>query len=266
MNKIKSRMFVLAGLLLATLLISGCQGILVTRNGESGTGERVTRPFNFTGFKQVDIGSAFTYEISRADTYSIRITADDNLFDRIQVVQEGDKIVIGLKGLTMFGSDRMTAEITMPQLREADLSGAANGTISGFSSADRLDVDASGASVVELVGISAGDFRGDLSGASKVSGHLTAADVQFELSGASNLQLEGSAGNLVLDASGASLANLTDFTVNNADVRLSGASNGTVNLGGRLDADLSGASSLAYIGEPTMGDIDITEASNLKKR
>ncbi len=80
------------------------------------------------------------------------------------------------------------------------------------------------------------------------------------------MQLEGSAGDLVVDASGASLAKLADFTVDNASVNLSGASNGTVNLGGRLDADLSGASSLGYIGEPTMGDIVLTDASNLKKQ
>ncbi len=266
MKKVKSQMVILAVLLLATLLISGCQGILVTRNGESGSGERVTRPFDFTGFTQVDIGNAFRYKITRADTYSISITANDNLFDRIQVVQEGDKIRIGLKSLTRLGSDSMAAEITMPLLREADLSGAASGTISGFRSADRLDIDASGASVVELVDISAGDFRGDLSGASRITGRLTAGDAEFELSGASILQLEGSAGDLVVDASGASLVKLTDFTVDNANVRLSGASNGTVNPGGRLDADLSGASSLGYIGEPTLGDIDLSDASNLKKR
>ena len=59
---------------------------------------------------------------------------------------------------------------------------------------------------------------------------------------------------------------MADFTVNNADVSLSGASDGTINLSGRLDADLSGASRLEYIGEPTLGDMNITGASTLKKK
>ena len=70
-------MAILAGLLLTTLLISGCQIILVTRNGDTGTGETETRQFNFTEFTRVDIGSAFIYEIKQSDTYSISITAND---------------------------------------------------------------------------------------------------------------------------------------------------------------------------------------------
>ena len=54
--------------------------------------------------------------------------------------------------------------------------------------------------------------------------------------------------------------------VNNADVRLSGATSGTVNLNGRLDADLSGASKLSYLGEPTMGNINTSGASTLSKK
>jgi hypothetical protein len=71
---------------------------------------------------------------------------------------------------------------------------------------------------------------------------------------------------MVADASGASRFNLDDFTVNNADVDFSGASSGTVNLDGRLDADLSGASRLWYIGEPNMGNIDTSGASTISKK
>jgi hypothetical protein len=59
---------------------------------------------------------------------------------------------------------------------------------------------------------------------------------------------------------------LAGFTVNNADVSLSGASNGTVNLSGKLDANLSGASKLEYIGEPTMGAINTSGASTISKK
>jgi len=55
-------------------------------------------------------------------------------------------------------------------------------------------------------------------------------------------------------------------TVNNADVNLGGASTGTVNLHGRLDTDLSGASKLEYVGEPTMGTINISGGSTLSKK
>ena len=41
---------------------------------------------------------------------------------------------------------------------------------------------------------------------------------------------------------------------------------GTINLDGRLDAELSGASTLEYIGEPTLGSMVITGSSKLKRK
>jgi hypothetical protein len=95
---------------------------------------------------------------------------------------------------------------------------------------------------------------------------MTASNIEFDISGASRIQLEGSANDMVASVSGASRLNLGSFTVNNADVSFSGASSGTINLDGRLDADLSGASRLSYIGEPTMGTINTSGASTLSKK
>jgi len=154
----------------------------------------------------------------------------------------------------------------MPQLLGLELSGATQGTVSGFSSTENVDIKVSGASSLDMAEMSAGDVKFEISGASKVSGALTAGNVEFDVDGASTVQLEGSASDMVVEADGASRAKLADFTVNNADVRLGGASNGTVNLDGRLDANLSGASNLGYIGEPTMGTINTSGASTLSKK
>ena len=114
--------------------------------------------------------------------------------------------------------------------------------------------------------MAAGNVDLGASGASQITGDLSAADVNIDLSGASSVQLEGSGDDAVIKASGASSAKLAGFEVNNVDVNLSGASSGTINMDGRLDADLSGASSLSYIGEPTMGNINTSGASTLSKK
>jgi hypothetical protein len=136
--------------------------------------------------------------------------------------------------------------VTMPQLHGVTASGASHGTVTGFSSTEDLDIT--------------------VSGASKVTGDITAGNVEFDISGASAIQLEGSANDIDANVSGASHFNLGAFTVNNADVNFSGASSGTVNLDGRLDANLSGASTLWYIGEPTMGDINTSGASIVSRK
>jgi len=256
----KAIVAVLVAVLLTSGLLAGCVGGMVI-----GSGNLKTEEMDFSEFDRVEVGSAFEVEIAQSDSYRVSITADDNLFDYIQVSKEGATLKIRLK-MASYSAVTTRAEITMPQLRGLDLSGATRGTISGFSSTENVDIKVSGASSLDLAEMSTGDVELDMSGASTVTGDLIAGDVEFDISGASTVQLEGSASDIVAEASGASHVKLADFTVNNADVRLSGASTGTVNLDGRLDADLSGASNLSYIGEPTMGTINTSGASTLSKK
>ena len=269
MKKQNALLATLTGLLLVTLLISGCRSILVTRNGDAETGETETRQYNITEFTRVDIGSAFVYEIEQSDTYRISITAPENLFDDIKVAKEGQTLKIEKENpWTPFniGSERLRAVITMPRLHGLDSSGATKGVVTHFSSTDGLDIGVSGASAVELVAIAAGDIKFNVSGASEVTGALQAEDIDLDISGASSIHLEGAADDINAEASGASRLNLTEFTINNADVTFSGASSGSINLNGRLDIELSGASRLEYLGEPLLGEMNISGASTLKRK
>jgi len=229
--------------------------------GLVGSGNLETEEYAFTDFTEVEISDAFEFEIEQSSSYSINVTADDNVIDYVQVSQDGQTLRIGLRtglrigsvtlriGPGIFplpGSVTLRASVTLPQLHALTASGASQGTVSDFSSTDDLDIT--------------------VSGASKVTGDITAGNVEFRMSGASIIQLEGSADDIDAGVSGASHLNLDDFVVNNADLNLSGASTGTVNLSGRLDANLSGASRLWYIGEPTMGDINTSGASTLSKK
>jgi len=258
MKKVLVALLVVA--LLTVGLLVGCAGPVVT-----GSANLVTKTYDFSDFNRVEVGSAFEVDIAQSGSYSVSVTADDNLFDYILVSKRGSTLKIRLK-TAHYIATHTKAEITMPELRGLELSGASKGTISGFSSTENAEIEVSGASSVNLENISAGDVKFNISGASKVAGDLTSSDVDFDISGASTVELEGSAKDIDVNASGASYVKLADFTVRNAGVKLSGASNGTVNLDGRLDTDLSGASNLKYIGEPTMGDIDTSGSSSIRKQ
>ncbi|UCG53889.1 MAG: DUF2807 domain-containing protein [Dehalococcoidia bacterium] len=231
---------VLVVVLITFSVLVGCGGVL------TGSGNLKTEEYTFSDFTKVEISSAFEFDVSQAGSYSVIVTADDNVIDKVQVTKEGDTLKIGLKTSPSLGPMTLKTAITMPQLRGLAVSGASRGTVSDFSSAENLDLK--------------------VSGASKVTGDIMAGDADFEVSGASTVQLEGSANDVAADVSGASRLNLGGFIVNNASVTFSGASNGTVNLSGKLDADLSGASKLKYIGEPTMGNINTSGASTLSKK
>lgn len=224
----------------AVLVMRGWPGVLI------GSGNLETEQYAFGNFTRVEISSAFEFEIKQSSSYSINVTADDNVIDYVQVSQNGPTLKIRLGTVPSFRLVTLRASVTIPQLRGLAVSGASRGTVSGFSSAESLNIT--------------------VSGASRITGDMTAGDIGFDVSGASTIQLEGSADNIVAVVSGASRFNLGDFAVNDVDVDISGASTGTVNLNGRLDANVSGASTLLYIGEPAMGTINVSGASTLTRK
>ncbi len=141
----------------------------------------------------------------------------------------------------------LEAEVSLPELTGVKLSGASHGTILGFTST--------------------GEFGADLSGASRLSGDIQAAETVVEMSRASSVDLTGSSASLSLKASGASKAKMEDFAIDEAEVHLSGASSTTLNVKDNIGpADLSGASKLTYLGDPTFSDFQTSGASSISAR
>jgi hypothetical protein len=221
-----------------------------------------TWEYDFADFTSVNVSSAFTVDITRSDSYWVSITANENLLDYLDVCQVGKTLYIGLKR-AIYTNTRQEATITLPELRKLGLSGASRGSLSGFSSTGSLEFDVSGASALTIASLTAGDTEFDISGASRVNGALETEDCDFDISGASTVDLEGSGNDANIDASGASSVRLANFPVANARIDLSGASQATLNLSGTLDASLSGASHIKYLGEATLGNIKTSGASTV---
>jgi hypothetical protein len=192
-----------------------------------GSGNVVTRSFDFSDFTGVDVGGGFRVEITQSTSYSVRVTADNNTFDYMDVYKADNTLTIGLKGGFSFRSVTLKAQISMPNLYALVLSGGTQSAAEEFTSTQ---------------------------------------DFNLVLSGGSNLELEGGANNLNLVVTGGSRSDLSDFQVHNATVLLSGGSQATINMDGVLNANLSGGSMLQYIGTPTMGDISLSGGSTITKK
>jgi len=224
-----------------------------------------TEQMDFRDFTHIDAGYACELEVSCSDSYSVSITAGDNLIKSVKVDKQDGTLRIrrtlsSLRGLI---PGTYQAKITMPVLERLDLSGASKGTVTGFSSKGNFITSLNGASALAILDMSAGDMKFKLAGASKVTGQAKGADAEFNLSGASRVELEGSANKIVIDAAGASHLDLAGFHVSGAKIKLSGASHTTLNIDGQLDADLSGASKLSWLGKPVMGDMKTAGASTI---
>jgi len=220
---------------------------------------------DFRDFTHVEASYACELEVTQSDSYSVSITAGDNLIKSVRVdTQDGTlrirRTLSSLRGLI---PGTFQAKVTMPVLERLDLSGASKGTVTGFSSKGDFITNLQGASSLAIANMSAADTKVKLAGASKVTGQVHGASAEFNLSGASRVELEGSASNVVIDAAGASHVDLAGFHIGGAKVKLSGASHATLNIDGQLDASLSGASKLYWLGKPVMGDIETAGASTI---
>jgi hypothetical protein len=229
-----------------------------------------SREFNLSGFNRIAVRFAMEVEIIRSDSYSITISGSDTLLDNIDVYAEGDKLVLGYRlNLLSFLTapfSRASARITLPDLRELDVAMAARGRISGFKSTNDLSVNVAGASKIEINDILVENLKWDLSGASHIEGSIeVSGNTEIKIAGASHMRLSGKSKELKINAAGASHLDLKDFPAENASIHLSGASHSQVDLDGKLDVLLEGASKLEYSGRVIMGNVKVAGASTLKQ-
>ncbi|MEL7562874.1 head GIN domain-containing protein [Dehalogenimonas sp. 4OHTPN] len=229
-----------------------------------GRGPVETRTFDLSGFSRVEVSSTFDAEISRGSAFSVTVTTNENIFDYLDLEVNGDTLLVRLKSGS-YTVANLDAGITMPDLKALEVSGASEASVSGFNFNHDLDLKVSGASSITVENVKSGNVNIEASGASRVKGSLECGDARLNVSGASNADLSGLGRNLDVTASGASHITLRDFSGAEVKVNFSGASSGTVNASGRLDVQLSGASSLRYFGNPAIGDVNVTGGSSFSK-
>ena len=235
--------------MLASLAVIGALLVAACASDEetiAGSGNIVTRQQEVEDFSVVEASSTFEVNITRAASFSVSVTADDNLFDHISVSRIGRVLKIDVESGLILVRHTLKADIAMPELKGVRLSGVSRGNVTGFRSSDDLDID--------------------LSGASRLDGDIGAGDADINLSGASRLTLQGSAEEIKVEASGASTLELGEFPVDRARVTLSGASRATVDVRKELGpVSLSGASTLVYAGDPSIRDLSTSGASRIQQ-
>lgn len=230
-------------LFVAVAMITGCIPVTLT-----GSGNVVTREEAITGFDKLDISHAFEVNIIQGESFSVVIRVDDNLVEHLNVVKEGSTLVIGLRPNRDYTirNATMEAEVTMPELTELDLSSGSQASITRFESTKDLSLD--------------------LSSGSSVQGDIEAGDISIDLASGSEMTFTGSGGDMNIDASSRSELDLSQFGVENAIVDASSESMVTVNASGRLDVDASSGSKVYYLGDPTLGEIDISSGSSVEPK
>jgi len=242
---------------------------------------------DLSGYTRIRIKTTIDAEVVRSDSFSVDV--ETGPMSPVKISRKGDVLALSrpwswfLTGF-FFQLNRARARIRMPHLQELDIDDNSSASIAGFSSPDEFKLTLSRTSVFNG-DLKTGDAVIDVSessqavlntkcnnislkvrGVSALSGFIDAAgNADITVSGNSVIKLSGSAANMTANIRNASNADLADFPAHDIGIKLYRLCNVTINLDGRLDAEVTGASNLKWIGKAVMGATSITDGSILSQ-
>ncbi|MGI4733728.1 MAG: GIN domain-containing protein [Janthinobacterium lividum] len=204
---------------------------------------------NPDNFSEVEVHGGFRVLVRQGDTYHVEAAGRPEDLDEVRLSVSGDRLVVQHRDRSFFsgfGSSNhpVLVTVTLPRLQELELSGASQSDVSGFRN-ESLSLHASGASFVRL--------------------NVDVPNLDVNLSSASHAEMRGTATELTIDGSSASQVEALGLRAERTTLRLSGASQATVQATSSLTADLSGASRGRYAGQPTNIEKDLSGASSLEE-
>lgn len=212
--------------------------------GIKGNGNVVKQDRQIGSFSGLDVGGAFKVFLTQGEKESIVVEADENLLDIITTEVRGNTLMIKTTE-DIRDSEALNIYLTFKDMEEIEVSGACHLLGENKMKFENLELDCSGASDVEL--------------------KLGASDLNMDCSGASQVELYGSAKSVDLDLSGASHFDGYDLEADIYNVDVSGAAHAKVYVNKELSAEVSGAASLKYKGEPVIKEHDVSGAASMKK-
>ena len=197
-------------------------------NGNMTTDTRSTSDYD--GVSAVGPMDVFLVKGSEGE---IRIEADSNFMEYIEVETDGDMLVVKVKkGYSL--SSKNPIKVTVP-----------------FNSISEVKLVGSG-DVMTKDTINSNSFEASLTGSGDVVLDVDSNETTIRLTGSGDMELSGSAGELEMKLSGSGDIDADDFKATNAEVYVSGSGDINVNVSGNLKARVNGSGDINYSGNPTV--------------
>ncbi len=190
-------------ILLVTFALTGlaCTGV-------AGSGTAASDKRSVGAFSKVEVQGLIELELTLGKPHSVELSGDDNLLPLVDVVVEGDRLIIRATK-SMRPKLPLVAKVTAPDVSLArgtgatklridgvdndelrlELSGAGKATLKGKTQA--LAIDVSGAGDVDAEALSASSVKVNVSGAAQI-GLAEPDELNVDISGAGSVRYGGS--------------------------------------------------------------------------
>jgi len=207
-------------------------GLMLTANSSLSAQTKEVR--DVKGFNRVSFGVAGKLFIKTGPQFSLTIEGDKKVIDEIETEVSGGKLIIKKEHWGMsFNDERITVNLTLPELEGLGVSGSGKAEIVGPVKADNLDLSVSGSGKI-------------------MTGDLDVDKINCGISGSGDILL-GSGGSI--DEGNISISGSGNFSGENTEidkleVSVSGSGNCSCKAGDSLIAKVSGSGNVTYTGNP----------------
>jgi len=212
--------------------------------GERGNGNVEKQERKVSAFNAIEVSGAFDVYLSLGTAQSVMVEADENLLSLISTEVSGSTLKIENKK-PIHNPTSLKVYITVTDLKRIEVSGAVD-----LQTQNKLTLT---------------ELAIEISGATDASLDLAVQKLEVSSSGGSKLKFSGMANNVDMDVSGAVDIQAFDLLAEIVSLSISGAGEAEINVTKELHADISGAGTVRYKGDPAKVDSNVSGAGSIKK-
>ncbi len=234
----------MALMVMLAMALSSC--IVPFRGVVRGSGNIITETRQVSDFNKVQLDGAGTLTITKGDSESLQIEADDNVLPELTSDVTGNTLVLGIEEnwwqKAIIPTQTINYVLTVTDLSDITINGAADLYLDGFET-DSLTIKINGAGNITVSDLAANAF-------------------EFEINGTANSDLSGEVHDLSIKVNGMGNVQAGGLQTSTADIEINGLGNGTIWVTDSLSVSISGGGSLSYYGFPTVSQ-DISGAGDI---
>jgi hypothetical protein len=226
------RGLLLLALMAAIVLVSGCTTGRFSANCLTGSGDVVSEDFDVSsGFESISFDGFGHLYVTQGTGHSLRIEADDNVLDNLNVRVESNTLKIG-STRCFTGIRPVNAYVTMEDVN----------ILSGSGSV----------SIVSENEISADSLRLDIDGSGKIDMELDVGELVTDIVGSGDAFLDGTAGTHTASIDGSGYVRAFGLSTEKTSIRIAGSGTVETEASQELDIVIEGSGSVFYKGDASV--------------
>jgi hypothetical protein len=227
----------------AAIVLASCEFRGNRRIRGNGTASSQLRSVG--SFSKVDVSGPYEVIVTQGDAESVRVEADENLQQYIEVVVQGDQLEIDTRdGINIRPRKDIKIYITAPLFRALSVTGSGDVKSTSKLTSDRIALSVTGS----------GDIMVD----------IDAPVVETEITGSGSININGNTRTLNAEINGSGEVHAFSLMSENTDVEISGSGEAEVFASKGLEVSIAGSGDVAYKGTASVNQ-SIAGSGNIRK-